>query len=130
MDKTKKIVICLIMAGVLCMSTMTAFAAVPTGVSDTYVLRYTPNVPSTECVYSKQWTFYANRTSTVMSATMNTSTGASVIAVSSNGIQGLLNVNGASYAATSKIGELIVAKVSLSTNGGSVQQVGTGKITG
>ena len=117
MDKTKKIVICLIMAGVLCMSTMTAFAAVPTGVSDTYVLRYTPNVPSTECVYSKQWTFYANRTSTV-------------IAVSSNGIQGLLNVNGASYAATSKIGELIVAKVSLSTNGGSVQQVGTGKITG
>jgi len=83
------------------------------GVSSSYALKQAPETPASN-VYSQNWTFYSASTTTTMRCSQNTTSGASVLAVSANGISGILDIAGTSLSATSKQGDLILASVTLS----------------
>lgn len=100
------------------------------GINTSYALRQLSGVPDSSNVYDVQYSFYASRTTTTMTCTRDTTSGANVLAVSSNGISGLLDVKGLAYSAPAILGDVIVTISSLSVPNSYNTYTGNGTVVG
>jgi len=111
MNKIIKNFSILLMVTILLISSLSVYASTLTY---SYSLRQLSGVPASSNVYRESYYFSATGTSTIVTCTQNTTSGASVTVVSSNGIMALLNTAGASASAQSVPGDVYTVSVSLS----------------
>lgn len=129
MKKIKKriaIIVCMIIF--LSMS-MCSYAQ-SNGIDASYALRQLSGVPDSSNVYRVQYTFYASKTTTTMTCTRDTTSGARVVAASSTGISGYLDQKGVSYSASAILGDVIVTISSLNVPDSYNTYTGHGTVVG